>query len=344
MSQSSLPLEAVGPGLLESLIFGAVSVEATSSGLRPWRLDCRDAAFIHPELMNRVLATSGVGLRFHTDAEKFQLLLGLERQMGPEDVKTADFDLFLDGKYHSTFQVEAGTASELLVEGLPVGEKLAEVYFPTDYAVTLAGMELPADSALRTAAPRSRWVTHGSSITHCRAAASPGFTWPALVAAERGWDGWNLGFGGQCKFDQVVARSIARMPADRISLCLGINTVANLYALRTWVPAVEGFIMTVRDGHPKTPLLIVSPILSPPREESEGEATLINLTTMRRCLEEAVQKFRAAGDQHIYYLDGRRIIGPGDEATMPDQLHPDADGIKLMARRFLEAMPPDWAK
>lgn len=187
-----------------------------------------------------------------------------------------------------------------------------------------------------------KFVTHGSSITHCRRAISPGFTWPAIVGREKGWDTWTLGFGGQCKFDPVVARVIAKMPADRISLCLGINTSKGFYNLQTWIPVVEGFIMTVRDGHPKTPLLIISPIFSPPREKFDEEPTTIGLRTMWRALEEIVAKFVDSGDSNITYLNGLKIIGPGNEDTMPDQLHPDADGIKLMAKRFLENSPRAW--
>ncbi|MFV0416619.1 MAG: SGNH/GDSL hydrolase family protein, partial [Chthoniobacterales bacterium] len=153
----------------------------------------------------------------------------------------------------------------------------------------------------------------------------------------------NLGFNGQCKMEQVVARQIARQPADRISLCLGINTAQDEYSKRVWAATAEGFLMTVRKGHPETPLLIISPILSPPLERVEDEGELmISLTTMREILKAAVEKFRTAGDANIYYLDGRQIIGPGDEDTMPDELHPDADGIKLMGARFLEHAPAAW--
>jgi len=104
--------------------------------------------------------------------------------------------------------------------------------------------------------------------------------------------------------------------------------------------------MAVRDGHPDTPLLIITPILSPPRETWDEEPgngfCQIGLRTMRRLLAESVEKFRTAGDRNIHLLDGLSLIGPGDESTMPDELHPDADGIRLMAKRFLQHMPAIW--
>jgi hypothetical protein len=162
---------------------------------------------------------------------------------------------------------------------------------------------------------------HGSSLTHCRNAAGLGETWPAIVARAKSWNLRNLGFGGRCKFDIVTARSIAKLPADLISLCLGINTAEGIFSLRSWVPAVERFLMAVRHGHPVTPLLVITPILSPPRETWDAELGIgfcrIGLQTMRRLLAEFIQKFHSAGDRLIHLLVGLQIIGLGDEATNP---------------------------
>lgn len=250
------------------------------------------------------------------------------------------WDVFVDGAFHSRHNVPCGPEESLTVEDLPAGNKEIILYFPANTQSTIAGFF--SDAPIFEAQPSGlRWITHGSSITHCRHAA-PSETWPAIVARNKGWEHSNLGFAGQCRFDPVVARMIAKMPADRLSLCLGINTADGAYSPRTWVPAVEGFIMAVRDGHPDTPLLVITPILSPPRESWDEEPCRIGLCTMRQLLAESVEKFRAAGDRHIHILDGRKVIGPGDESFMPDELHPDADGIRLMADRFLQHMPREW--
>jgi len=44
----------------------------------------------------------------------------------------------------------------------------------------------------------------------------------------------------------------------------------------------------------------------------------------------------------VHLLDGLKLTGPGDDSTMPDELHPDANGIRPMAGRFLRHMPQDW--
>ena len=46
---------------------------------------------------------------------------------------------------------------------------------------------------------------------------------------------------------------------------------------RTFAPYVHGFLETVRDGHPTTPITVISPILSPSREDDVvTERTLLD--------------------------------------------------------------------
>jgi hypothetical protein len=57
---------------------------------------------------------------------------------------------------------------------------------------------------------------------------------------------------------QAVARMIRDEPADIISLKLGINLHNMTSAThRTFAPMALGFIQTIREGHPITPILII---------------------------------------------------------------------------------------
>ena len=69
----------------------------------------------------------------------------------------------------------------------------------------------------------------------------------------------NLGLGGSALLDPFTARTMRDTPADLISVKIGINLVnADLMRLRAFIPAVHGFLDTIREGHPTTPLLVVS--------------------------------------------------------------------------------------
>ncbi len=112
---------------------------------------------------------------------------------------------------------------------------------------------------------------HGSSISHGSNALSPTGTWPALVAAQGDVELINLGFSGSALVQPFVARTIRDLPADLISIKLGINVVnSDSLRLRTFIPAVNGFLDTIRDGHPTTPILVISPILCPIHEDTPG--------------------------------------------------------------------------
>ncbi len=337
--------ESISREQIISLLAGTVGVDFLETGIEPWRLRPSDRDFIHPDLMPRCRAASGIHLRFRTKATRLRIKIQTFHVMNPLQETDPKFDLCVDGEYICTTVPEKKHGETLTVLGLPDNEKTVEIYFPMQTSVCIESFAIEKGQSVSPCPERTQWITHGSSITHCRAAASPAFTWPAIVARAKDWDLLNLGFGGQCKFDQIVARTIRDMPADRISLCLGINTTTALYGMRTWQSAVEGFVMTVRDGHPHTPLLIISPILSPPREKGNDDIPCnIGLITMRETLEDIVQRFQARGDSAIHYMDGLQIIGPGDESHMPDELHPDADGIKLMAQRFLDRAPAEWVQ
>ena len=134
---------------------------------------------------------------------------------------------------------------------------------------------------------------HGSSISHGSNAASPSTTWPALAASRAGVDLVNLGFGGGALLDPFVARTIRDTPADLISVKIGINLVnIDLMRLRAFAPAVHGFLDTIREGHPTTPLLVdlADPVPDPratPRDPAMPDLT---------ALAEGRLSFAATGD------------------------------------------------
>ena len=206
-----------------------------------------------------------------------------------------------------------------------------------------------------------RWVHHGSSISHGAGAASALGAWPVVAARAAGLDLVNLGFSGNAVLDPFVARAIRDQPADVITLKLGINVVNHdAIHLRAFAPAVHGFLDTIRDGHPTTPLVVVSPLLCPLVEDTPGPAApdLAGLAEGRlsflatgdpadrsrltlRTIREELARITAArrqDDPHLHYLDGRSLYGEQDfaELPLPDQLHPDA----ATHRRIGRGSPP----
>jgi lysophospholipase L1-like esterase len=173
-----------------------------------------------------------------------------------------------------------------------------------------------------------------------------------VAAALAGVEVVNLGFAGNCHLDPYVARTIRDLPADLISLELGINPVAkSTFKPRTFGPAVHGFLDTVRDGHPDTPLLVVSPLYCRTLEDAgqdtagrepggaaagdPGEIAQGDLTVaFVRDVLAAIVRDRARTDPALHHIDGRMLFGPDDAADLPDGVHPNPAGYRRIGRRF----------
>ncbi|RLT34714.1 MAG: GDSL family lipase [Chloroflexi bacterium] len=319
---------------------GAVSLERGDGWVKPWRVPYEDLDLYSPgdpALAVRAEMPSGVRLRFGTDAERFTFETQPMNEIanvgaGPSPKQ---FDLYVGDTMASRAEFTDG-ATSVQLEGLPAGEKTVDVWLPQGIAVALRGIDLPEGTRLyATSDDRPRWVVYGSSITHCRTAESPSYTWPGIVARARGLNLTSLGLGGQCHADPMIARLIRDLPADLITLKLGINIYGNnTMSGRTFRPAVLGTIATIRDGHPDTPLVLCSPIFGVHRETTPND-TGMTLPIMRDEIRDAVESFRRRGDDRIYYVDGLKLFGEDLAHLLPDNLHPNPEGYKLLAQNFL---------
>jgi hypothetical protein len=153
-----------------------------------------------------------------------------------------------------------GASRTLRFDGLSDVPKTVELWLPHNETTELVALRTDALIEPVPADGRRVWVHHGSSISHGSDASSPTAIWPALAAADGGVELVNLGFAGSSFLQPFVARTIRDTPAGLISLKLGINIVnTDSLRLRSFTPAVHGFLDTIRDGHPDTPLLVISP-------------------------------------------------------------------------------------
>ncbi len=354
-------------------IDGAVSVVETDDAVIPHRVDRRFAHQL-PVVTTFVEGMpSGVRLVFATDADSVTIRCTPMRLSFGIEPLPAVFDLVVDGELIDSVEAHfghtvvvdpasgdtdfvSGEAGQVTLAGVPSQSSTVEVWLPQSAGVEIHSVSLPSGCSFRPAPvdDRPRWVHHGSSISHCMEADGPWSTWPAVAAARSSHHLVNLGFAGQCHIDQFTARTIRDLQADRISLKLGINIVnGDSMTERTFGPAVHGFLDTIREGHPETPLLIISPIICPVVEDLPGPTALgddgmvetqgrevdliigrLSLTRIRALLEDIVAIRRAAGDENLHHLDGRQLFGETDLDHLPDGLHPNTTGYRLMGERF----------
>jgi hypothetical protein len=275
------------------------------------------AGSLHPRLDDVARMPAGVRLEFETDARGFEW-----------DVRSGgDVDVVVDDELVSR-------ARTVRVGDLPAGRKRVRIWLPQSSHVSLGELSLSGEMTPVPEGPR--WIAYGSSITQCRLAAGPSETWPALVATELGWSLRCLGFAGECHLDPVVARYIRDTGADVISLCVGVNIHgAASFSARSLGPALAGFVRTIRDGHPETPILLTTPLHAPEREQQRN-ALGLTLADVRAEVANAAHG--------LPVVDGPTILGPADAGLLADGLHPDAEGYRLIADRLrphLAALLPE---
>ncbi|MEU5686506.1 lipase [Streptomyces venezuelae] len=363
------------------LLRGALDVERTEHGVLPHRLPAgARAQNTDGQLAMAESQPSGVRLAFRTRATAIELdTLPTKRSyVGAPPRPDGVYDLLVDGSpagattvragHVLTIDMTAGTAERTAGEpgtarfaGLPDGMKDIEIWLPHNETTELLSLRTDAPVEPARDPGRKVWLHHGSSISHGSDAASPTTIWPALAASRGGVELINLGLAGSALLDPFTARAMRDTPADMISVKLGINVVnADLMRLRAFAPAVHGFLDTIREGHPETPLLVVSPILCPIHEDTPGPSApdlsdfgegrirftamgdpaeraggKLTLNVIRDELARIVQQ-RSADDPNLHHLDGRDLYGPADTAEhpLPDDLHPDAETHRLMGERF----------
>jgi len=316
----------------EGMFEGAISCEVGDGWVRPWRLPFEQRSLFPPEdgIQARAMMAAGVRLRFATDSPC--LALRLVPQAGARC-----FDLTVGGKIIQTVTAEANAAT-VEFRDLPEGEQVYELWLPTNATVELCGLALAASATFGVPSdPRLRWITYGSSISHCGGATSPARAWPATAARARSLNLTCLGYGGQCHIDAMVGLMIRDQPADLISLKLGINVQGgSSLGVRTFKPAIIAMVQIIREKHPTTPIILVSPIISPPREDKPNSVGL-SLNRMRTEMEDAWNRLVAAGDEKLYYVHGHKLFGEDLVADyLPDDLHPNGAGYEIMGMNAAE--------
>jgi hypothetical protein len=359
---------------------GAVELETTADGVLPHRLPAwTRTRGLDAQLAMVETEPSGVRLAFRTTATSITLRARRTQRLyaGLPARPDGRYDLVIDGEPTASATVGGGrvlsmdmtTGETTLTEG-PSGTirfdgltdeaKEVELWLPHNETTEL--IELRTDAAVKpSTVVQPGWVHHGSSISQGSNASGPTAIWPAIAARVGGLALTNLGFGGGALLDPFVARTIRDLPADLITLELGINVVnTDLLRRRALAPAVHGFLDTIRDGHPTTPIIVVSPFLCPIHEATPGPGSFdlsalaegrlaytatgdpadaakgkLTLELVRQDLATIVAQ-RTPTDPNLTILDGLTLYGPQDEQRhpLPDALHPDTETHRLIGVRF----------
>jgi lysophospholipase L1-like esterase len=328
-------------------IDGAIDIRHRPGSIQPVRYPVPE--MLYYDAFTRFVAScpAGVRMRFVSSASAIRLktnqrMLGTAAEAEPRGA----YDLYIDGAL-ARREFAAGGAllapeggligderAQVAFENLPAGPKRIELWFPQAGTTSITEVELEGDGHPEPwPDTRPTVLFHGSSISHCMEASGASAGWPAVAAGLAGVRHVNLGWAGSCLLSGLAARIIRDQNADLIVLKLGINVHAGGLSERTFADSAHAMLSIIRERHRETPIQVISPIWSPPREDDsiQGAPTL---KRMRTILEEVVDARRKSGEANTHYLSGLELFGPADHADLPDDLHPNTAGYRRMGERF----------
>lgn len=354
-------------------ILGAADLIQSETGISPTRV-CNKYRHQIPVDYTAFVADNAAGIRarFRTSAETIEIVFRayLTTYVGQPPFP-ATIDL-VDDNGIKTQSISGGEAridylsGEVLYHDGPVQtikfeelsnlDRVVEIWLPHNASVEIIELVTSAPIKSIRSEDTVRWTHYGSSISHSALAPSPTRTWPAIAARALGWNNTNLGFAGNAMLDPYVARTIRDISSDLITMKVGINLINyDAMTMRTVLPAIHGFLDTVREGQPSTPIVLISPIACSAVENAPGptgpDATMrlkaaditlhgedsLTISKLRKGMKEIVSN-RRTDDPHLHFLDGRYLFSSEDDAAgfSPDGLHPNDPGTELMANRFSE--------
>ncbi len=289
--------------------------------------------------------SAGARVRFSTDSDYVVIhaeIEGIEKFPQDSAIAVTGFDLFQaeNGSYRflsimAPSQGEGKTYAESRVRLAP-GKKdliLSLPLFAKIRSATIAlreGSEVDFGGEYRCQTPI---VFYGSSIVHGVGAGRPSSNYPAIAARHLDSDFLNLGLSGAAKAEDAILDYISGLGMSVFVYDYDYNAPDADYLAKTHFEGYRRF----RAAQPETPVIMASKVDYFSNPEANEKRREIILDSYRRGI--------AAGDRHLYFIDGSTIYDPDyrNESTC-DGCHPNDAGYLAMAKAFAKVIKEAMAE
>lgn len=294
------------------------------------------------------LRSAGMYTRFVTNADRISARWSLRHanlamnHMPASGVSGLDLYGLVDG--HWRF---AGTGipskfpdnEAVLINDMDIQSRQFMLNLPLYNGVTSVAIGVPHDAVI-TKAPK--WnqadtrpiLFYGTSIVQGGCASRTGMAYPAIISRRLHRPHINMGFSGNGRCEEAVARLLAEIDPCAYVIDPLPNMVHELVTER-----MELFVNILRAARPKTPIVLVENIWY--QQWHFHRARRDRFTTANRALRAAHDRLVAAGVTGLHYVEGRELLGDDTLATV-DGTHPtdvgfmrQADAIAPVLQRIL---------
>lgn len=200
------------------------------------------------------------------------------------------------------------------------------IHFPTQNNVYELYIALDRDADIFEPTPYKHElpiVYYGSSITQGAGSSRPANTYQAIISKHLDTDYINLGFAGNAKGEQEIARYIASLKMSIFVCDYDHNAPDAEHLYNTHLP----FYRTIRNAQPDLPIIFIT-----------APNTMPWYTWYRSRRDAIYNTYKIAmseGDKNIYFIDGDTLFGEIDkDLCTVDTCHPTDLGIYRMSQKI----------
>ncbi len=166
-------------------------------------------------------------------------------------------------------------------------------------------------------------VYYGSSITQGGCVSRPDNAYQAHIERWTNVDYINLGFSGNAKGEEGMAKYISQIPQS-VFVCDYDHNAPSVKHLKQ---THYNFYKTFREVQSNTPIIFLS------RPDFYQEMKGHN--ERYRIVKKTFNLAKKQGDENVYFIDGRKLFGSVDrEQCTADKCHPNDLGHYLMAKKI----------
>lgn len=283
--------------------------------------------------------TSGARIRFRTDSSRILLrsiLTKITKFDHMPKTGVSCFDLYVDGEYVNCFRhghlggvdkkytekVENVYDSNLTIKtpgmhdvliNFPLYNNVDDVYIGLDDNATI---EAPKPYAIE-----KPFVVYGSSITQGGCASHAGNAFPNILSRRFDIDFLNLGFSSGGKAEVEMAEYIGSLDMSFFLYDYDHNASTTPYLAETH----ERMFKILRKMQPNLPIIMAS----------AADGWFGGMEERRNIIKATYDNAIAAGDENVYFIDGRTIYEPvGRSLCTVDHVHANDLGFLMMANAY----------